>query len=515
MIFNPEFHWQIDRKRKSRKTIIICFLILFLFLSIFFIFKKYYFISGRNIILKELVPDNAKVVLSMSVSKIFGNKKDSLSMSDELRSGLQYYLKQSTEKINVFLDNIEKEIYWVEKDNDSQFLLLKIKNLEVIKNFLYSVTEDSKDIRLNGKIIHELSVDWINNPILPLSDNKIYISYLGNHILCVSNDVNLNNDIIDKYKGRLKLSYFRNLKDEFSKYFKEQTAASLKIKHYPDIQNSHSWINNFSFLSKAVKDNEIDAGLNINMNKISLFISSLENIDKFFIENVFRKIPQNYLGDFIIYYSNTGIQYDLDSLQFSENIDNYFHENIESLYNINLQDEIIDIYMPIYFIGYSDKDFVFISKDSEKLTDLYKKMLSHLKPKTRTKILPDKTYAIEYYIDPDSIELKTKQANNMDWYYDDVSGEIMFYLAKYEDWYILSSFKEKIIKLTENKENFYKLLNYSSDIPDNEILILNLKNINASSYLPWISSFSQEYNYLNFANFSKKGDINVFFRLIH
>lgn len=512
MVFSPEFHWQIIKKQKIRKRVLVIFLGLILLLSILFIFKKYYFVSGRSIGLDQLVSNNIKAVLRISVPKVLDKRRDSLSLRRQFISALQYYFNDDTEKTDLLINNIGKTIYWMEKTNDSQVLLFKINNIEIIKEIFNSIALKLEDVRFNGKTIYELNVNWPNNQIMPLKDDKLYVSYLNNYIACVGNDIEFIQDIINKYKEALRIDYFKSLKDEFGRYFQEQADLKLEVNDYNDIKSSSSWLKILSFINQDTDKNSFIAELNIESNKIELLLNNLDSVNQRIDIN---KLDSDWFNNFTVYYSNLNIKYEDRFLDLGKNIDYYLKTNIESLYNLNFKDELLNIGLPFYFIMYPKDNFLIISRDSERLMLIYKHILSHFKPKTRIMTLPDKTQAIEYYIDPEIIELKTRQDDNIVWYYDDLPGNINFYLVEYNDWYILSNFKEKIIELSQNYEKFCELLSCSDKQVISELLMLNLNNFDKTEYLPWITMFSDYYNKLIFANFSRNNDINMVFQLIH
>jgi hypothetical protein len=506
--FNPEFHWQMYQKKKNYKIFLFVFLILILFLSIFFIFKKYYFISGRNISLDQLVPDNTKTLLTINVEDILKNEKGSLIFEKGLKDFLE-----NDEKIQSFIRGIGKDVYWLENSSNSQAFLFKAVEINLIKN-IFNTSGDNPDniIDFNNKLIYELEVANVNNSFLPTLENKIYITYLNNYLFCMSNNLDFIKDVIDKYKESLKIDYFRSIKDELTSYFDEQRTLMLKIMDYDDIDNSLSWVKNLAFIIQEEDDTSFVIKFKISSRKAELlFNNSQDTTQRFDIS----RMSENLLEDYLIYYSNLGIEYNSGILNLSNTLDNFLKNNIEGLYNINFKEELLNITSPYYFLMYSDNNFLIINKDSEKMRSIYQNILADFKPQTRIMVLPDGKNAIEYYIDPKIINLKEQEINNLVWFYEDLPQNPGFYLVKYGDYYVLTNFKEKVIELSENQEKFCKILRCDKERPLNEILMLNLANIDQKEYLPWLDLFSNSYNKLNFINFTENGENKAFFELIH
>jgi hypothetical protein len=505
--FNPEFHWQMDQKKTTYKKSLIIFLVLILLLSIFFIFKKYYFVSGRNISLDQLVPDNTKALLTIDVDDILKNEKGSLIFEIGFKDFLE-----NNEKMQFFVKGIGKDIYWLENSSNSQAFLFKVADIDLIKDSFNMSDDNSEDIKFNNKTIYGLNVDNVHNLFLPTSENKIYITYLNDYLFSMSNDLDFIKNVIDKYKESLKIDYFGAIKDELASYFHEQKTLMLKVMDYEAIESSSSWIKNLSFVTQEDNGNSFVIKFKISSRKAELlFNNSQDTTQRFDIS----RMSENLLDDYLIYYSNLGIDYNSDVLNLSNTLDSFLKNNIESLYNINFKDELLNITSPYYFLMYSNNNFLIINKDSERMRSIYQNILAHFKPQTRIMVLPDGTNATEYYIDPKIIDLKEQKTNDLIWFYEDLPGNVSFYLVKYGDYYILTNFKEKIIELSENQEEFCKILRCDKEKFSNEILMLNLEDINQKEYLPWLNLFSEDYNRLKFINFAEDGESKVFFELIH
>ena len=505
--FNPEFHWQMNQKETNHRKFLYIFIVLILLLAIFFIFKKYYFVSGRNISLDQLVPENTKAILTIDADNILKSEEGFLIFE----TGLEDFLEDN-EKIQSFTSGIGKDVYWMESSSNSQAFLFKVVDVDLIKNSFNTSKDNSKEIEFNNKIIYKLNVNNIDNLFLPNSENKIYISYLNDYLFCMSNDLDFIKNIIDKYRESLKIDYFGAIKGELANYFNEQRTLMLKVMDYDDIKNSSSWIKNLSFIVQEENNNSFVIKFKISSRKAELlFNNSQDTSQRFDIS----RISENLLDDYSIYYSNLGIDYGSEVLNLSDNLDIFLKNNIEGLYNINFRDELINITSPYHFLMYSNKDFLIISKDSEKMKSVYKNILAHFEPQTRTMILPDETSAVEYYSNPEIINLKERKINNLTWYYSDSPGKVDFYLLKYEDYYILTNFKEKVIELSENQEEFCEILRCNKKNPSNEILTLNLEDFNQKECLPWLNIFFDDYKKLKFINLSEDGQNKLFFELIH
>jgi hypothetical protein len=505
--FNPEFHWQMYQKKKNYKKFLVIFVILILLLSILFIFKRYYFVSGRNISLDQLVPENTRALLTIDANDILKNEKGSLFFETSLKDFLE-----DDEKLHFFIKGLGKDVYWMENSPNSQALLFKVADVDLIKSSFNISDDNSKDIKFNNKTIHKLNVDNINNPFLPNPENKIYITYLNDYLFCMSNDLDFIKNVIDKYKESLKIDYFGAIKDELSSYFYEQRTLMLKVMDYEAIGNSSSWIKNLSFISQKDTENSFVIKFKISSRKAELlFNDSQDTNQRFDISRTSEGLLDNYL----VYYSNLGVEYDSEFLNLGNDLDIFLKNNIESSYNINFKEELMSSAPPHHFLMYPDDNFLIISKESDKMKLIYQNILAHFVPQTRIMTLPDGTSATEYYLDPEIIDLKEREIGNLTWYYSDIPGNTDFNLLKYNDYYVLTNFKEKVVELSENQEKFCKILRCDKEKPSNEILMLNLRDFNQKEYLSWLNLFSDDYNSLKFINLSENGQNKLFFEVIH
>lgn len=521
--FNPEFHWQTVQRHVLNKRIFFIVLGLILALSVLFIFQRYYFVSGRSIDLDQLIPEDAKAVLKFYTPQLF-SEEIGLSTED-FQFILRDYFQGDVAKSSLFFKNIEKNIYWIEDSINTQSFLFKTNNIENIE-YLFSFFEKQEIFKENGKVVYELNVDFPKNELLnSREDNspdcrdkcggKIYLSYLNKYIFCISNDLDLTNKIIDKYKEASKIGYLKALKNELSNYFKESVPLKLEIKNYENIQNSQSWIKNLAWAVENLENKSLTLKLKTFWDKLKILVyNSNEYFPNFSID---REINETW-GDFLIYYNNRGI-YDMANLYFSDNINYFLLNNIAGPYNIDFKQELSEIDQPFNFLLYPDSKFLLISKDSEKLIFLYKKILAHFNPQTRKMILPDNTEAQEYYLDPSLIQLKQKEDLGMTWYYGDFDQISGFYLLKLDNQYILSNFREKVLEVNQEKDKFNTIFDLLDKNSIQEILTINFKNIiNKENYFKLNTLFST-YNRLNLINFSeirdKKSQIRLFFELIH
>ena len=286
----------------------------------------------------------------------------------------------------------------------------------------------------------------------------------------------------------------------------------LKVTDYSEIGNSLSWIKNLSFIITNENKDSFVIKFKIGFKRAELLFSDSDDASQKIDIN---RIDKNLSDDFLIYYNNFKTDNASDILNLNKNIDNYLENNIESLYNMDFKRELSNINSPYHFLMYPDNHFLTISKDSERMKSIYQNILANLKPQTRVMILPDGTSAIEYYVDSSLIELKEQQTNGIIWYYADLPGNIDFYLAQYNDWYILTNFREKVVELLENQEEFCRLLRCNDESSLNEILMLNLNHFDQKEHLPWLNLFSDSYNRLNFINLTENGQNKLFFELIH
>jgi hypothetical protein len=502
--FNPEFHWQMDQKRTIRKKVLYIFVVLILLLSVFFIFKKYYFVSGRNIGLEQLVPENIKALLTIDAKDIIKNDQGLLIFE----MGLKDFLGDD-EKTNSVIEKIGKNVYWMEKSSDSQALLFKITDMESIKDNFNLRTEDLEEIEFNNKVIYKLNIENSSNSFIPISDNKIYITYVNNYILCLSNNLDFTKDILNEYKEAIKIDYFGAIKDELNDYFQEQTTLLLKVSDYSQIGESSSWIKNLSFVNTE-DNNSFVMKFKVGLRRAELLFNNSDDISQRVKMN---KVNETLFKDAVFHYSNLNVNYN-DILELDNNLNELLENNIEGLYNTNLKSKLLTN-APYHLLVYPDNKFLTFSKDFEKNKGIYKNILAHLSPQTRNMLLPDGTSAREYYADPSSFELKEQEEGSYIKYYADLPGNTDISLFKYNDWYILTNFKDKLVELTENQDKLCKLLNCDAKEIFNEVLTLNIGDLGKKEYLPWLDLFSKEYSRLNFTNYTEDGENKLFFELIH
>jgi hypothetical protein len=503
--FNPEFHWQMDQKKTTRKKVLFIFVVLILLLSVFFIFKKYYFVSGRNISLEQLVPENVKALLTINTNDVIKNEKGSLIFKE----GLKDFLKED-EKVDAFVKSIVKDIYWMEKSPDSQTFLFKMTDIELVKDHFNNIAGNSESIGFNNQVIYKSDIENTDNIFLPVLDNKIYITYLNDYIFCISNDLDSTKDIINKYKEAKKIDYFGAIKDELSGYFQEQTTLMLKVLDYPEIEDSSSWIKNLSFITQGDRKDSFILKFKVGLKRAELLFNDSDDISQRVRMN---KVDGNLFDDALLHYSNLSLNYS-DSLDLGDNLNKFLQNNIEGLYNTNFKSKLLSS-SPYHILAYSNNKFLTLSKDFEKMKSVYQNILAHLSPQTRTMILPDGTSAIEYYADVSNLELKEQEENSFVKYYVDLPVNTDIYLYQYNNWYILTNFKEKLIELSENQNKFCELVNCNAQDSFNEVLTLNIDSLEQRGYLPWLSIFSRSYNRLNFTNFTENGENKLFFELIH
>ena len=503
--FNPEFHWQMDQKKTLRKRVLFILLILVLLLSLFFIFKRYYFVSGRSIALKQLVPEDIKAILAIDASDIIKNDQGFLA----LEMGLRDFLKND-EHLNSFVNNIGKNVYWLEQSTNSQALLFKIEDIKLVQENFNSIMEGSEKIEFKNKIIYQKNVKNVSNPLIPISNNKVYLTYVNDYIFCLSNDLDFIKDILNKYQEASKIDYFGAIKDEFSDYFQEQTTLMLRVVDYDHIEESVSWIKNLSFLTAGDQNNSFVLKFKLGLRRAELLFN--DSADPYQRVDL-KKINGDLFHDAILHYSNFNINYN-DQLHLSQNIDQFLQNNLEGLYNTNLKSKLFSN-SPYHILFYPDNKFLGLSKDSEKMKAVYRNILAHLSPQTRIMILPDGSSATEYYADASRVELQEQEENGLIQYYTNLSEDTDFYLFQSNDWYILTNFKEKLGELTENQDKFCQLIN--CDISDSfqEVLTLNIDKLGSEEYLPWLNLFSKSYHQLNFTNFTENGENKVFLELIH
>ena len=511
--FNPEFNWQRDAKFKSRKKILKFSLVFFCIFIFIFLIQKYYFISDKNITLRSIIPDESKAVLHISnSSKMFNIEKNKSEFSQKVEEKLSYYLNNNTELADLLLKNIEDGIYWIEYDNNSQAILLKVKNLSDINNKFVKVFENVENYEYRNKKIYKTQVNWENNKFLPIENDFLYVSYLNDYTISVSNSSDLINKIIDKYQDNLRFDYFSSIKNEFNKYFVYYSDIEMKVNNYENINTSKSWLKNVSFVTNNLSDKTFFMKLNNDSKMSELSIATSEGIgNKLKSEDEIEKISKIFGEEFLFYYSNMNSVSNIDNLDFGEDIDNYLSINIGNLYNINLKNELINVNTPYSFILYPDSKFVLTSSDFDVVSNIYKKILAHYKPSERQMSLPDGSRVTEYYMDSNSIDLKTYQDNNLVWYYDDLPDVSSFDMVKCANRYILSNSKDYIYKFCQDS-----LVNIDFNVV-NEIFVSNIDNLEKqSNILPFMELFNIKPKKLNFIDFADKNNtIQMLFQLIY
>ncbi|MDD3284032.1 MAG: hypothetical protein PHZ07_00375 [Patescibacteria group bacterium] len=512
--FNPEFNWQKEAKFKHRKKITKFSLILFCIFVFIFLMQKYYFISDKNITLSSIIPDESKAIFHISnSSKIFNVEKNKSIFSQKTKEKLSYYLNDNTEFTDLFLRSIEDGFYWIEYDNDSQAFLFKVKDLSDIKSKFLETFKSVENYDYRNKKIYKTQVNWEKNKFLPIENNFLYISYLNNYTISVSNSSDLINKIIDKYQDNLRFDYLSSIKDKFNKYFVYYSDIDLKINDYEDIDNSKSWLKDISFIIKDSTDKTFFIKLNNSSKMSELSLSTSENIgDKLKLEEEIKVISKIFGEDFLFYYNSIKSISNVNNTNLGKNIDDYLSVNIGGLYNINLKEDILNIKNPYFFVLYPKDKFVLMANDFDSISNIYRKMLAHYKPLERQMFLPDGSRVTEYYMNANSIDLKMYQDGDLVWYYDDLPSIPSFDMVKCANRYILSNSKNYIYKFCQNGSEIDPDLGFI-----NEIFISNIDNLdNKSNILPFTELFNIKLKNINFIDFGKKNnDVQMIFQFIY
>ncbi|MCD4705375.1 hypothetical protein K8R66_04860 [bacterium] len=497
--FNPEFHWQTEKKEQNNKKYLLLLLILSVIFILLFIFFKSYFISDKNIILEELIPDNAQAVLGINdFQKFIGNYKDSEFLKN-INKEMGNYLS-SSENIG-FTDQINKGFYWAEFSADSQIIILGVDKFS-LKSFL---NDSNVNFEIKDDQIYKLSSLELKNRFLNSSEGNIYLTQANDYILIVSNNLDKIRESQNKYRNSRRWDYWKSLKDDFNKYFKNQTDLEIKVNDYELIAESNSFLKDLSFLTKNLEDRSFSIKIAVGNKSTDIYIENYSDINnKLLADNYINDFYQNLPHDFVSFYD---LRFNNRNFSFSSEVSAFLGNNIENIYNINIVEDLQKIDNGSLLLFKNNK-FMAFSPEKQALEDVYRKILAFSSPNTRTVVFPDQSRAVEYYFDPNSVELKVLEENNISWFYANQADNMGFELVKCNDYYIFGNFRDKILDFCNN--NAYSL---NKNQEYSEILLFNASQMeNSSKYLPFLDKFTRNYNYIDLINFSNNGHIEVFFK---
>lgn len=500
MTFNPEFHWQKQKREINiRKLIKLSLISLFLFFVCVFLLRKCHIVSYLNMSLDGSIPQETKIVMKIEgAEKIFYKNKYGLKAIDDIKEYLSKSFGKDKKNINSFLSGFGRNVYWLEKDVSTQALLFNYSNLDILKKkFQHSEKE-----KYNNKIIYEIT-DFPENSILSPKDKKIFVVYPGGYSVFVSNNINYLKSIIDQNKENYKINLKKSSKMLSDKYLNSISVLSLRIDDYKDITTSMSWIYKFAptINSLTLGDNkELFFNINFEDDYIKFSFSNKDENKNFaLLENVDSK-------DKAFYYYNNGLSNDKE-IFLNDNFENFVGSRIEIPYNIDIRKEFSSISNSFASVYYNSGDIVVISRDLEKLDYLYKSILSKFNPQKRSMKLPDGSGASEFYANPKSITLTTKEESSIKWRTYKKDGG--FYLGGCNDYAVLSNKKDKINYYCTNSSEANKFLLTNSQI--SEAFLISLAN--KKEYFSFLNSFYKKYNTLYGVNYSKDDYLNGYFEI--
>lgn len=500
MTFNPEFHWQKQKREINMHRLIRLALIsLFLIFACIFIVKRCHFVSYLNMGLDESIPKETKIILKIeSADKIIYKNKYGLKAVDDIKSYLSKSFAKDKKDVNIFLSAYGKNVYWIEKDANTQALLFNYSNLSLLKKkFKHNEIE-----KFNDKVIYEIS-DFPENNILPTKDKKIFVVYPGAYSVFVSNNMDYLKSIIQQNKLNYKIDLKKSSQIVSDNYLNSKSSISIRINDYRDIAGSNSWIYKFApTINNLYLGNNKDLFFNIDFQDDSIkFAFSNKDEKRYFVfgDNVNSK-------DIVFYYNNVGLKNDKE-IFINDSFEKFIGSKIEIPYNINLRKEFSSTSNLFASAFYNNGDIVVVSYDLEKLDYLYQSILSKFNPQKRSMKLPDGTSATEFYANPKSITLTTKEESSIKWRTYNQDGG--FFLGQCNDYAVLSNKKERVTYFCGNKEDANKFLLRNSNTT--ESFLINVSN--KKEYFNFLNSFSNKYNTLYGVNYSKDAYLNGYFEL--
>ncbi len=500
MTFNPEFHWQKQKREiNMRRLIKLSLISLFLFFACVFFLRRCHIVSYLNMSLDGSIPQDTKIILKIEgAEKIFYKNKYGLKVVDDIKVGLSKSFSKDKKNINSFLSGFGRNVYWIEKDANTQALLFNYADLDILRNkFKHSEKE-----LYNEKMIYEIN-DFPENSILPVKEHKIFIAYPEGYSVFVSNNLDYLKSIIDQNKENYKIDLKKSSKMLSDKYLNSRSSLNFKINNYKDVAASMSWIYKFAptINSLSLGDNR-ELFFNINFEEDYMrFAFSNKDEKKYFIfpENVNSK-------DIVFYYNNAGLKNDKE-IFVNDNLEKFIGSKIEIPYNIDIREEFSSASDSFASAYYDGGDIVIISRDLAKLDYLYQSILSKFNPQKRTMKLPDGSGASEFYANPKSITLTTKEESGIKWRTYEKDGG--FYLGECGDYAVLSNKKDKINYYCANTDEANKFLLVNSET--SEAFLINLAN--KKEYFSFLSNFYKKYSTLYGVNYSKGDYLNGYFEL--
>lgn len=433
--FHPEFHWQLEQKTESKKKLLIVFLILCFVFGTFFTIKKLFFIPEKNIALESLTPDSSKIVFNI-------NKIDFLLKKigqNRVISYIEKYTDGSNFRAGNVISKLNKELVFSEGENNSQILIIKTKSSNFLQTDIFG-SRKIEELDFNGKKIY--SVDFYFDDVNLFSKkDKIYFVKLNEYVFCMSNDREYLNESVNKYINIEKNKFKDNKKVN---YFTDKAVLNINISDY-DLSRSNSFVKNLAFLNSVLSANTGNIEIDFSSNSADLYISKSSNFDKNKITQALSYYFLPDLNNSYFYYKNF-----TDTTGDSEkNLLNYTLQYLNT--NISIINEVVNT-KNLGLIIYKNKNFLTQSEDFDSVSIVFKKLLSIYYPGTRRMSLPDDTVAVEYFADPENVELKELIDKDFTWYYTDTLEKTNYEMLKCNDKFFVSSDKQKIINYCTNRD---------------------------------------------------------------
>ena len=302
MNFNPEFHWQRERKttlkKRATKTLLIVFVALFVCI---FVVRRCHFVSYVSMSLDSSIPENSKSVTHIiDVNKILYKNSYNIKYVEDLKTFLSTIFNTDKSKINLLLSYFGKNVYIVEND-DSQSIIANVSNFYIFKNTISSFVKEASTEEFNKHTIYSYNLDLKQNQFFNTTGSGIFVTSLNDYSIVISNNKDEIKKIIEKNQKDGNLNYIKNIKSNLSSYINDKSGVVIKILNYENIDNSKTFIRGLSSIYKNDKSNKLFLGAYISNSGIDINIRNNdfknEEIDDLFINQ-----PQLSLAYLMIIY---------------------------------------------------------------------------------------------------------------------------------------------------------------------------------------------------------------------
>lgn len=487
--FHPEFHWQLEQKTESRKKLLIIFLILCFVFGAFFTIKKLFFIPEKNIALESLAPDSSKIVFSI-------NKIDFLLKKvgqNRVISYIEKYTDGSNFRAGNVISKLNKELVFAEGENNSQILIIKTKSSDFLQTDIFG-SRKTEELDFNDKKVY-LTDFYFDDKNLFNKKDKIYFVKLNEYIFCVSNDEEYLKESVSKYINIEKNKFKDNKKVN---YFTDKAVLNINISDY-DLSKSNSFVKNLSFLNNMLSANTGNIEIDFSSNSADLYISKSNNFDKNKITQALGYYFLPDLNNSYFYYKN----FTDTTSDSGKSLLNYTLQNINT--NISITNEVIGT-KNLGLIIYKNRNFLAESEDINSISSVFKKLLSIYYPGTRRMSLPDDTVAVEYFANPENVELKELIDKDFIWYYTDTPEKINYEMLKCNDKFFVSSDKQKIINYCTNRDKLNMFFTRKQE-DIKELMYIDVQN---KSNIPILNSIKNIFG----INFESDNPV-LFFRIFY